>query len=1361
VADGLKADGDALANGPNLTLKNCANLPRTFFGQAVVRYQGSDHFQPGSTASLTGSGQAGITMATTPLPIPNPWNGSTGATTVSKAIQLTVPSGIANGNYSLTVTATGPKAGGGTTTADGSYKVKVACATNVDTVPPVVTVPANITVDATSQYGANVTFTASATDNVTSPISANCVPASGSLFPIGTTSVVCYATDDAGNQGSAGFNVTVRDNTPPVVTPPADMVAEATSAAGAAVTYGPASATDAIDGAVAASCSPASGSVFALGQNLVSCTASDSHGNTGSASFKVTVRDTTGPVLTGPGPITQEATGAGGAAVTYSATASDLVDGTITPACTPASGSTFGIGTNTVSCSMTDSHGNTSSGSFKVIVQDTSKPVLALPADITTEATSGSGASVAYTVSASDTVDGAITPVCSRVSGAVFSLGETTISCSATDSHGNVSSGSFKINVVDTTAPALNLPAGATGEATSSAGAAVTFAATASDAVDGSVAVTCTPASGSTFAIGHTTVQCSATDAHGNSSSDTFTVSVVDTTPPAVTVPLDPSAEATSHDGAVVTYSVSASDTVDGAGLTVTCSPASGSTFPIGMTDVTCSATDAHGNKGFGNFHVNVPDTTAPALTLPGNLTAEATGPDGASVTYSATAADIVDGAVVPACTPASASVFAITTTTVTCSATDAHGNTASGSFTVKVQDTTAPVVTVPATITAEATGPNGAQVNYDTAATDIVSGSLSVTCSLASGSVFPIVDTTVSCSATDDAGNTGTKTFHVIVQDTTAPELHLPDSITKEATGPSGASVTWEATATDIVDGSRPVSCSPASGSTFAIGDPVTVTCSAGDTRKNTANGSFTVTVTDKTAPAVSVPADITAEATGPNGAVVTFTASAHDIVDGDIAPTCAPPSGSVFAITGTTVDCSATDAHDNTGHGAFVVTVEDTTPPALTLPGPITAEATGPLGATVNYDTSATDIVDGAVTVKCSNAPGSQFPLGDTTVTCTATDAHKNQGSGTFHVMVRDTTAPALTLPGDMTKEATGPSGATASWSAAGQDVVDGPVSVSCSQASGATFPLGSTKVTCTASDQAGNEASGHFTVTVVDSTAPAVTVLPGSQTIEATGPAGAAANWSASATDVVDGSMSPTCSSASGTTFPIGDTYVTCGATDAHGNHGSKGFTITVVDTTKPNVSVPGDLIVQATSSAGANVSFAASATDVVDGNLSPVCTPPSGSLFALGSTVVTCSVTDAHRNTGTKTFTVTVLFGRDGGIRQPINPDNSSTFKRGQSVPVKFGLLGDQPAGFSPSAWTIQRIQMSCTGLSTALNTEDAPANNPSTAFRYDAGADQYIYNADFSGVPANSCWKISVDLKDGGAPLVSALFKITK
>lgn len=82
-----------------------------------------------------------------------------------------------------------------------------------------------------------------------------------------------------------------------------------------------------------------------------------------------------------------------------------------------------------------------------VVVSDTTPPVLRLPSNIVTAATSGAGAIVNYSASATDLVDGAVTAVCSPGSGAAFRLGVTPVNCSATDAHGNTARGSFAVNV--------------------------------------------------------------------------------------------------------------------------------------------------------------------------------------------------------------------------------------------------------------------------------------------------------------------------------------------------------------------------------------------------------------------------------------------------------------------------------------------------------------------------------------------------------------------------------------------------------------------------------------------------------------------------------------------------------------------------------------------------------------------------------------------------------------------------------------------------------------------------------------------------------------------------------------------------
>ena len=148
--------------------------------------------------------------------------------------------------------------------------------------------PADVTAEAASAAGGVVTFTASATDAVTDSLVVTCAPASGTTFPLGTTTVTCATSDAAGHVGSASFSATVEDTVAPQVTVPAPISAEATSAAGRVVTF-TASATDAVTNSPVVTCAPASGSTFPVGATTVLCSASDAADNLGGASFTVTI----------------------------------------------------------------------------------------------------------------------------------------------------------------------------------------------------------------------------------------------------------------------------------------------------------------------------------------------------------------------------------------------------------------------------------------------------------------------------------------------------------------------------------------------------------------------------------------------------------------------------------------------------------------------------------------------------------------------------------------------------------------------------------------------------------------------------------------------------------------------------------------------------------------------------------------------------------------------------------------------------------------------------------------------------------------------------------------------------------------
>jgi hypothetical protein len=447
-------------------------------------------------------------------------------------------------------------------------------------------------------------------------------------------------------------------------------------------------------------------------------------------------------------------------------------------------------------------------------------------------------------------------------------------------------------------------------------------------------------------------------------------------------------------------------------------------------------------------------------------------------------------------CTPPSGSTFAPGPTTVTCTGTDStFGATGSGTFKVTDVEASPPVITTSGDETVVATDETGAIVTFTASASDPTDGSDPATCSPASGTRFAIGATTVTCTATDSGSLTGTATLTITVTEPVvlpAPTIHVPADITVDATSPAGASVPYTVTAADPAGGSDPVSCSPGSGSTFAIAT-TTVTCSATSTGKVSGTNEFTVTVEPGPPPVIGVPSDMSLAATSPGGAQVTYTASATDARDGTVPVICEPASGSTFAIATTTVNCAATDSIGNTATASFVVTVAESSPPVIVVPADITAAATGPSGAKVSFPVTATDPVDGALVSACAPASGSTFPIGTTTVSCSATDRAGNGAAASFTVTVPPPSGPVITVPAYRVLGALNSQGDPVTYSVSATDQIDNTDPVTCTPASGATFRIGTTSVACTATDSGGRTATASFDVTVLPPAAPATAAAP----------------------------------------------------------------------------------------------------------------------------------------------------------------------------------------------------------------------------------------------------------------------------
>ncbi len=335
--------------------------------------------------------------------------------------------------------------------------------------------------------------------------------------------------------------------------------------------------------------------------------------------------------------------------------------------------------------------------------------------------------------------------------------------------------------------------------------------------------------------------------------------------------------------------------------------------------------------------------------------------------------------------------------------------NAVSDVFVVDRLDSTPPLLSCPQALAAECASAGGSTLSYLVTATDACDPSPLISCAPASGSLFAVGTTAVSCSATDRTGNVSTCAFDVVVSDSVAPSMSCPVRVDVSCAGPSGALASYTVTATDTCDASPSVFCTPPSGSIFPVGNTM-VACSTSDASGNAAACSFAVIVHDAIAPSLSCPTLVFVECTDPAGTTASFAVTATDACD--LAPrvACLPPSGSAFPTGHTTIACSATDASGNVGTCGFDVVIADTTPPAIHCPDDVSTAAEPGGGANVSFQVTAPDACDSSPRVACVPPSGSLFPTGTTSVACTAIDAANNLASCSFHVIVGNVAVTAI---------------------------------------------------------------------------------------------------------------------------------------------------------------------------------------------------------------------------------------------------------------------------------------------------------------------------------------------------------------
>ncbi|WP_395833253.1 kelch repeat-containing protein [Cystobacter fuscus] len=206
-----------------------------------------------------------------------------------------------------------------------------------------------------------------------------------------------------------------------------------------------------------------------------------------------------------------------------------------------------------------------------------------------------------------------------------------------------------------------------------------------------------------------------------------------------------------------------------------------------------------------------------------------------------------------------------------------------------------------------------------------------------------------------------------------------------------------------------------------------------------------------------------------------------------------CVQTPGCQYALGSQKVTLTCTDKLGLSSSCEATVTVEDLTPPALVCPAETPVLECRDGGAVATYSTSATDNC-GGVSTRCAPASGASFPLGTTQAACTATDRAGNTASCAIPVTVQDSEPPTVSCPAPITAECVGggarvtPPAATAADTCALTDVT---------QPAESSFPLGSTPITYSAKDAAGQQVHCTSSVNVVDTQAPTL-VLNGPSVI-----------------------------------------------------------------------------------------------------------------------------------------------------------------------------------------------------------------------------------------------------------------------
>ncbi|MFN0202309.1 MAG: HYR domain-containing protein, partial [Bacteroidia bacterium] len=903
--------------------------------------------------------------------------------------------------------------------------IRPAVVNVVDSIPPViVNCPSSVT-----YY--NTPTTCTVPHSWTAPTAVDNCPrfnmtqttglASGSQFPVGTTTITYDAVDQIGNHTLCTFNVTVIDTIKPIILNcPANITINANPniCKGTATWIAPTVSDNCPNATIVKIQGANSGTLFNVGTTSIKYKATDASGNESFCEFTITVLDTQAPnIVNLPANITVNNT-----PDSCSATVSWTVP-TPTDNCTGAAiaqtgglanGSIFPLGTSTIQYTATDLAGNATTQTFTITVLDNQAPTFSGCLSDSTLKTDLGMCSAVFSwqpLTANDNCQGAVgvTQFTGQASGSTFGIGTHIISYFTMDNVGNADTCTFTLYVKDKEAPVisgcpgnLNIP-----KDTNACGATVVWAEPTATDNCGLLSFTQTSGlpNGSFFPLGPTDIVYTAIDSAGNASICLFQIFISDAAFPVITG--CPQNIVLNNDvgvcGAVATWTEPiATDNCPGVNLVA--SQNNGTVFPIGTTMILYTAMDAALNVTTCSFTVTVNDTELPTITNCPADTILGNTPSLCGAIVSWNMPMITDNCpnlqIVNNFNPSD--TFPIGTTTVIYTATDASGNVSTCSFDITVNDTEAPMASnCPSDIVQSSTATScDATVNWTPPTFADNCALASVVSNYNPGDIFPSGITVVTYTATDNVGNTSACSFVVTINDSIPPIIsNCPANIVLSADANCEAIANWVApTASDNCP-NLSFTSNYNSGDVFLLG-VTQVIYVALDGAGNQDSCTFTVTVLDNTPPVLAnCPANIVYQVVSRCDTTINWIPpTLTDNCSGASMTSNFQPNDVFTAGTTTTVIYTAIDTAGNVTTCQFDVTILP--------PNPLVATST------ILSNVHCLNGSDGSIMVAMTGGSGN-YSYSWNTVPPQLNDTATNLPLGTYTVFVIDDSASACVNP------------------------------------------------------------------------------------------------------------------------------------------------------------------------------------------------------------------------------------------------------------------------------------------------------------------------------------------------------------